>query len=51
MYERAYQRMRARCLNRQNIESAEQNASRQFYQLMRSMGFSNVSIRFDEEDE
>ena len=48
MYERARQRMRARCLNRQNIESAEQNASRQFYQLMRSMGFSQVTIRFEE---
>ena len=47
MYERARQRMRARCLNRQNIESAEQNASRQFYQLMRSMGFSQVAIRFE----
>ncbi|MBQ4446431.1 MAG: DUF4230 domain-containing protein [Prevotella sp.] len=50
MYQRARQRMRARCMNQQNIKSAEQNASRQFYQLMRSMGFENVSIRFDEEN-
>ena len=26
--------------------SAEQNASRQFYQMMRSMGFEHVKVRF-----
>ena len=51
MYQRAYRRMRARCLNKQNMESAEQNASRQFYQLMTSMGFRNVTVRFAEEEQ
>lgn len=45
MYKRAYQRMKERCLTSENIASAEQNASRQFYQLMRSMGFDNVKVR------
>ena len=47
MYQRAVQKMKARCLNSANIASARQNASRQFYQLMRSMGHENVRITFD----
>ena len=46
MYKRAYQRMRVRGLSQKNLESAEQNASRQFYQMMRSMGFEHVKVRF-----
>ena len=45
MYQRAYQRMKDRCMTKENIASAEQNATRQFYQLMRSMGFDNVKVR------
>lgn len=51
MYQTAYTRMKARCLNAANIKSAEENASRQFYQLIRSMGFSNVCIRFSDKVE
>jgi len=47
MYHRAYQNMKKRCLNAENINSAEQNATRQFHQLMTSMGFSNIRIRFE----
>ena len=46
LYRKAYRVMLARCMNRKNIESAEQNASAQFYQLLRSMGFENIRIRF-----
>ncbi|MCR4852229.1 MAG: DUF4230 domain-containing protein [Prevotella sp.] len=46
MYQRAKQRMMARGLSKSNLESAEQNASRQFYQMMRSMGFEFVKVRF-----
>lgn len=46
MYQRARQRMMARGLSKSNMESAEQNASRQFYQMMRSMGFEHVKVRF-----
>ena len=47
MYQRAAAKMKARCLTPENINSAEQNALRQFYQLMRSMGYKNVKIRFE----
>jgi hypothetical protein len=39
--------MKSRCMNQQNISSAEQNASKQFYHMMRLMGFQNVNISFD----
>ena len=45
MYERARQRMKARALNSSNMKSAEENATRQFYQMLRSMGFDNVRVR------
>ena len=44
--DKARQKMKARCLTPQNIASAEQNAAAQFHQLLRSMGFQNVIIRF-----
>ena len=43
---KARQKMLARCLTPQNIASAEQNATAQFHQMLRAMGFSYVSIRF-----
>ncbi|KGF34894.1 DUF4230 domain-containing protein [Hoylesella buccalis] len=45
LYRRAYQAMIDRCLTTPNIQSAERNATRQFYKLMKSMGFENVIIR------
>ena len=45
MYERARERMKVRALNSSNLKSAEENATRQFYQLMRSMGYDNVRVR------
>ena len=49
MYERARQRMKARALNSSNMKSAEENAMRQFYQMLRSMGFENVRVRLRNE--
>lgn len=43
---KARQKMLARCLTPQNIASAEQNATAQFHQMLRAMGFPYVSIRF-----
>ena len=40
--------MKARCLTGTNISSARQNASRQFYQMMRSLGYENVRITFED---
>ena len=45
---KARRKMLARCLTPANIASAEQNATAQFHQMLRSMGFQNVSIRFNE---
>lgn len=45
LYRRAYQAMIDRCLTAPNIKSAECNATCQFFQLMKSMGFENVIIR------
>ena len=43
---KARRKMLARCLTPANIASAEQNATAQFHQMLQSMGFQNVSIRF-----
>lgn len=47
MYKRAYLKMKNRCLTTENIKSAEANASRQFYQMFRAMGYENIIIRFN----
>jgi hypothetical protein len=47
LYEKAKKQMLQRCLTKSNIQSAEQNASSQFYQLLQSMGFKNIKIRFE----
>lgn len=44
MYERAYQAMLSRCLSKENIATATQNAKEQFEGLFRTMGFDNVKI-------
>ena len=48
MYHRAVAKMKQRCLTGTNISSARENASRQFYQMMRSLGYENVSITFED---
>ena len=48
LYHRAEQQMRKRCLTQENLKSAEENASRQMSQLLRSMGFNHTTIRFPE---
>lgn len=47
LYQRAAAVMRKRCLTTSNIKSAQSNASKQFANLLRSMGYDNVSIRFE----
>ena len=38
MYERAYQAMKKRCLNRTNIYTAQANAKTQFREMLKAMG-------------
>lgn len=45
LYKRAYNNMRRRCLTRENIQSAEDNAVSQFNQMLKTMGHENVVIR------
>ena len=47
MYERAYQAMKKRCLNRTNIYTAQANAKTQFREMLKAMGFKNVKIEFE----
>ncbi len=47
MYKKAYDKMIDRCVTKENIEIARQNARIQFMQLMRTMGFDKVKIVFD----
>lgn len=47
LYNRAYQKMYARCVTPQNIATAEENARQQFAQLLRSLGFEKVWVNIE----
>lgn len=47
MYKAAYRKMLNHCLTPSNIASAEANADSQFRQMLRSMGYNNVIVRFE----
>lgn len=48
LYEKAQRQMKRRCLTRANIQSAEDNATRQFNQMLKQMGFNKIHIRIKE---
>ena len=48
MRAKAYRKMKADCLTKKNIEIAQNNADLQMRNIMKSMGFNNVTIRFDD---
>ena len=45
LYVKACRQMRKRCMSRTNIQSAENNATRQFNQMLEQMGFNKIRIR------
>ena len=47
LYRKAYKKMLHRSLTKENISKAQQNGEAQFRQMMRSMGYEHVSIRFE----
>ena len=47
LYRKAYEKMLHRSLTKENINKAQQNGEAQFRQMMRSMGYEHVSIRFE----
>lgn len=44
MYDKAYHKIRQRCVNEANIRSAERNGEEQFANLLHSMGYKNIRI-------
>ena len=42
LYQKAYDKMLARCMTKENVRIAQENAKVQFTQLLRSMGFEKV---------
>lgn len=47
MYDRAYAKMKRRCLNAVNITAAEDNAKAQFRQMLKAMGYTNIKVEFE----
>ena len=47
LYERAYGRMLQRCLTPSNLGRTEENARMQFLNFLRSMGYTNVIVKFE----
>lgn len=50
MYYRAYDNMKSRCLSEANISSAENNAQRQFHNMLKAMGYSTIKVKFEENE-
>ena len=48
LYRKAYRKMLKRCMTKQNIHSAKVNGESQFRQLMKSMGYDHITIRWKE---
>ncbi len=46
LYNRAYKKMIARCMTKENIMIAERNAKQQFVQFLHSMGYKNIKVEF-----
>lgn len=45
LYQKAYKKMLNRCMTPQNIKSAANNATQQFHQLLKSMGYEKIKIK------
>lgn len=51
LYDKACRQMRERCLTPENIDIAKRNARLQFTDMLRSMGFERVSVRFSDDQQ
>ena len=47
MYRRAYSLMKRNCLTPKNIRAAQNNAEAQMHNIMKSLGFRAVTVKFD----
>lgn len=48
LYDVAYRKMLQRCLTRANTEAAQRNAVEQMTRLLRTMGFKNIVVKFEQ---
>ena len=48
MYRKAYKKMLKRCVTPENIKNAKHNGEEQFRQIMKSMGYEHIAIRWKE---
>ncbi|MBQ8990227.1 MAG: DUF4230 domain-containing protein [Prevotella sp.] len=46
LYKKAYRMMTQHCLTRENLQAAEANGREQFENMLKSMGYKNVSITY-----
>lgn len=49
MYNRAYAAMKKRCMSPSNLSTARNNAQSQFFNMFKTMGYSNVKVQFEDE--
>lgn len=47
MYRKAYRQMLKRCLTPANLKTAQENAEAQFTNMLRSMGYKHIVIKFE----
>lgn len=48
LYEKAYRMMTLHCLTRENLQAAEANGREQFENMLKAMGYSSVTITFED---
>ena len=47
LYQKAYQQMLKHCLTPENLQNARQNGEAQFRNMMKSLGYEHIRIRWD----
>ena len=47
LYRKAYRQMLRRCMTKTNLKTAQDNAEAQFTKMLRSLGFNEVIIKFE----
>lgn len=51
LYQKAYQQMLKHCLTPENLQNARQNGEAQFRNMMKSLGYEHIRIRWDNIEE
>lgn len=48
LYKKAYSQMLSHCMTQEHVDAAQHNAELQMQQLMRSLGYKNIRIKFED---